>query len=65
MPQSMGTYRNPRALCSALATLGTLQPRALGFLNRIVPLVSFAIKLIKARAVMTSLLPVTLIPHNN
>ena len=33
-------YRNPRALSSALATLGTLQPRALGFLNRVVPLVS-------------------------
>ena len=37
----MGTtrFRNPRALSSALATLGTLQPRALGFLNRVVPLV--------------------------
>jgi len=33
-------YRNPRALSSALATPGTLQPRALGFLNRVVPLVS-------------------------
>ena len=33
-------YRNPWALSSALATLGTLQPRALGFLNRVVPLVS-------------------------
>ena len=33
-------YRNPRALSSALATLGTLQPRALVFLNRVVPLVS-------------------------
>ena len=30
-------YRNPRALSNALATLGTLQPRALGFLNRVVP----------------------------
>ena len=33
-------YRNPRALSSVLATLGTLQPQALGFLNRVVPLVS-------------------------
>ena len=33
-------YGNPRALSSALATLRTLQPRALGFLNRVVPLVS-------------------------
>ena len=32
--------RNPRALSSALAALGTLQPRALGFLNRLVTLVS-------------------------
>ena len=31
-------YRNPRALSSALATLGTLQPGALGFLNRVVPI---------------------------
>ena len=33
-------FRNPRALSSALASLGTLQPWALGFLNRIDPLVS-------------------------
>ena len=33
-------YRNPRALSSTLAMLGTLQPRALGFLNHVVPLVS-------------------------
>ena len=33
-------FRNPRALSSALAALGTLQPRALGFLNRVDPLVS-------------------------
>ena len=31
-------FRNPRALSSALAALGTLQPRALGFLNTIDPL---------------------------
>ncbi len=33
-------FRNPRALSSALALLGMLQPRALGFLNRVDPLVS-------------------------
>ena len=33
-------FRNPRALSSALASLGTLQPWALGFLNCIDPLVS-------------------------
>ena len=33
-------FRNPRALSSTLASLGTLQPRAFGFLNRIDPLVS-------------------------
>ena len=32
--------RNPRARSSALASLGTLQPRALGSLNRLVTLVS-------------------------
>ena len=32
--------RNPLALSSALALLGTLQPQALGFLNRLVTLVS-------------------------
>ena len=31
--------KNPRALSSALAALGTLQPRALGFLNSLVTLV--------------------------
>ena len=31
-------FRNPRALSSALAVLGTLQPRALGFLNTVDPL---------------------------
>ena len=31
-------FRNPRALSSALASLGTLQPRALGFLNTVDPL---------------------------
>ncbi len=31
-------FRNPRALSSALAALGTLQPRALGFLNPVDPL---------------------------
>ena len=31
-------FRNPRALSSALAALGTLQPRALGFLNTVDPL---------------------------
>ena len=38
----MGTmqFRNPQARSSALTTLRTLQPRALGFLNRVVPLVS-------------------------
>ena len=37
----MGTKRfsNPRALSSALAALETLQPRAFGLLNRLVPLV--------------------------
>ena len=42
MPQPTVTkrFRNPRALSSALASLGTLQPWALGFLNRLVTLVS-------------------------
>ena len=31
-------FRNPRALSSALTSLGTLQPRALGFLNTVDPL---------------------------
>ena len=31
-------FRNPWALSSALAVLGTLQPRALGFLNTVDPL---------------------------
>ena len=30
-------FRNPWALSSALATLGLLQPQALGFLNRVYP----------------------------
>ena len=30
-------FRNPRALSSALAALGSLQPRALGFLNCVDP----------------------------
>ena len=30
-------FRNPRALSSALTTLGSLQPRAIGFLNRVDP----------------------------
>ena len=33
-------FRNPKALSSALAALGTLQPRAFGFLNTVDPLVS-------------------------
>ena len=33
-------FRNPRALSSALASLGTLQPWALRFLNHVDPLVS-------------------------
>ena len=33
-------FRNPQALSSALAALGTLQPRAFGFLNTVDPLVS-------------------------
>ena len=33
-------YRNPQTLSSALATFRMLQPRALRFLNRIIPLVS-------------------------
>ena len=32
-------FRNPRALSSALAALESLQPRALGFLNTVDPLV--------------------------
>ena len=38
----MGTtrFRIPPALSSVLAALGTLQPRAVGILNRVVPLVS-------------------------
>ena len=35
-------FRNPRALSSALASLGTLQPRALGFLNRVDPMDSMS-----------------------
>ena len=33
-------FRNPQALSSALTALGTLQPRAFGFLNIVDPLVS-------------------------
>ena len=33
-------FRNPQALSSALAALGTLQPRAFRFLNTVDPLVS-------------------------
>ena len=33
-------FRNPRALSSALAVLGTPQPRAFGFLNPVDPLVA-------------------------
>ena len=33
-------FRNPQALSSALAALGTLQPRAFGFLNTVDPFVS-------------------------
>ena len=33
-------FRNPQALSSVLASLGTLQPQVFGFLNRIDPLVS-------------------------
>ena len=42
MPRSMVTKRfiNSWALSSALALLGTLHPRALGFLNCLVTLVS-------------------------
>ena len=42
MPRSMVTKRfiNPRAQSSALALLGTLQPRALGFLNCLLTLFS-------------------------
>ena len=36
---SMG-FRNPQALSNALAALGTLQPRAFGFLKPIDPMVS-------------------------
>ena len=41
MPRLTGTKRfsNPQALSSAVAALGTLQPRAIGLLNRLVPLV--------------------------
>ncbi len=41
MARPMGTtgFRNPQALSSALTALGTLQPRAFGFLNPVVPLV--------------------------
>ena len=41
MPRPMGTKRfsNPQALSSALAVLGTLQSRAFGLLNCLVPLV--------------------------
>ena len=37
----MGTKRfsSPQALSSALAALGTLQPRVIGLLNHLVPLV--------------------------
>ena len=31
-------FRNPRALSSVLAALGTLQPRDLGFINTVDPL---------------------------
>ena len=35
-------FRDPQALSSALAALGTLQPRAFGSLNRIDPLNSLS-----------------------
>ena len=35
-------FRNPRALSSALALLEMLQPRALGFLNRVDPMDSMS-----------------------
>ena len=37
-PMGSTVFRNPWALSSALAALGTLQPRALGFLNAVDPL---------------------------
>ena len=42
MPQSTVTkrFRNPQALSGTLTALGTLQPRALGILNRLVSLAS-------------------------
>lgn len=36
-------FRNPQALGSAFPLLGTLQPRAFGFLNTVVPLVSVSL----------------------
>ena len=36
---------NPRALSSALASLGTLQPRALGFLNCLVTYLGLSVQL--------------------
>ena len=36
-PTGSTFFRNPRALSSALAPLGSLQPRALGFLNHVDP----------------------------
>jgi len=37
-PMRFTLFRNPQALSSALAMLGSLQPRALGFLNCVDPL---------------------------
>ena len=47
-------FRNPRALSSALATLGTLRPRALGFLNPVDPMDSIS----NLYIVETALMPI-------
>ena len=43
-------FRNPRALSSAIATLGLQQPWAFGFLNSVDPLVSASNYYLEARA---------------
>ena len=49
-------FRNPRTLSSALTALGTLQPRALGFLNTIDPLDTVSNRYVKP---LNSLTPTT------
>ena len=55
-------FRNPRALSSALAALGTLQPRALGFLNTVDPLDTVSNCYISTHVLMRFHIEVGLLP---